>query len=60
MNTPASAAARSSFVSRAIVSAVAVTMIVALTWADAIGLGGARPVWWLLPLAVLVARKAAP
>lgn len=58
MTTPASsAAARSSFVSRAVVSAVAVSVIVALIWADAIGLGGARPVWWLLPLAVLVALR---
>ncbi|MGB8854294.1 MAG: phosphatidate cytidylyltransferase [Pirellulales bacterium] len=57
MTTPASAAARSSFVSRAVVSAIAVAVIVALTWADAIGLGGARPVWWLLPLAVLVVLR---
>lgn len=58
MTTPASpAAARSSFVSRAVVSAIAVAVIIALIWADAIGLGGARPVWWLLPLAVLVALR---
>jgi phosphatidate cytidylyltransferase len=57
VTTPTSATARSSFVSRAVVSAIAVTVIVALTWADAIGLGGARPGWWLLPLAVLVALR---
>ena len=58
MTSPAfTAAARSSFGSRAIVSAVAVAMIVALTWADAVGLGGAQPVWWLLPLAVIVALR---
>jgi phosphatidate cytidylyltransferase len=57
VTTPASPAAFSSFVSRAVVSAIAVTMIVALTWADAVGLGGARPVWWLLPLAVIVALR---
>ncbi len=56
-NPASSAAARSSLVSRAVVSAFAVTMIVALTWADAVGVGGARPVWWLLPLAVLVALR---
>lgn len=58
MTTPVSSAARSSFASRAVVSAIAVAMIVALTWADAVGLGGAQPVWWLLPLAVLVALRA--
>ncbi len=40
-------------------SAIAVAMIVALTWADAVGLGGTQPVWWLLPLAVLVALRGA-
>ncbi len=58
MTTPVLPAARSSFASRAVVSAIAVVMIVALTWADAVGLGGAQPVWWLLPLAVLVALRA--
>ena len=58
MTLPAStAAARSSFGSRAIVSAVAIAVIVALTWADAVGLGGAQPVWWLLPLALVVALR---
>jgi len=50
-------AARRSFVSRAVVSAIAVAVIAALTWADAVGLGGARPVWWLLPLAVLTGLR---
>lgn len=57
MNAPASRATRSSFVSRAVVSLVAVAVIATLTWADAVGLGGARPAWWLLPLAVLVAMR---
>ena len=58
MNAPAPpTAARSSFASRAIVSAVAVAVIAALTWADAVGFGGAQPAWWLLPLAVLVAIR---
>ncbi len=40
---------------RAQVAAGVVAGFVALTWADAVGLGGARPSWWLLPVAVLVA-----
>jgi phosphatidate cytidylyltransferase len=27
----------------------------ALAWADAIGLGGAQPAWWLLPVAIVLA-----
>ncbi|NBX30275.1 hypothetical protein EBR04_07535, partial [bacterium] len=58
MTAPGSGtAARRSFVSRAVVSAIAVAVIAALTWADAVGLGGARPVWWLLPLAVLTGLR---
>lgn len=29
----------------------------ALAWADGVGLGGARPAWWLLPVAVAVAVR---
>lgn len=57
MSTPASTTARSSFASRLVVSAVAVAVIASLTWADAVGLGGAQPVWWLLPLAIVVALR---
>ena len=57
MTSPASTAARSSLGSRAIGSAIAGAMIASLTWADAVGLGGAQPVWWLLPLAVIVALR---
>lgn len=32
-----------------------VTGFAALAWADGVGLGGVRPAWWLLPVAVAVA-----
>lgn len=42
---------------RAQVAAGVVAGFVALLWADATGLGGTRPAWWLLPVAVLVAVR---
>lgn len=40
---------------RAQVAAGVIAGFVALTWADATGLAGGRPAWWLLPIALLVA-----
>ncbi|MFM9057592.1 MAG: phosphatidate cytidylyltransferase [Planctomycetaceae bacterium] len=63
MSTPApvppAAGARASFASRAAVAAVLIAMFAGLVWADATGLGGAPPVWWLLPLVVAVAARGA-
>lgn len=53
------AEARATFVSRAAVAAVVIAVFAGLVWADATGLGGAPPVWWLLPLVVAVAARGA-
>lgn len=52
-------AARGAFGSRAAVAMVVVAVFAALTWADATGLWGARPAWWLLPVAFLLASIGA-
>ena len=53
------AAARSSLKSRAAVATAVIAAFAGLVWADAVGLGGAPPAWWLLPLAVAVAARGA-
>lgn len=44
---------------RTLVATAVVAGFAALAWADAVGLWGARPAWWLLPAAVLVAARGA-
>ncbi len=59
-DSDASAArARASFASRAAVATVVIAVFAGLVWADAIGLGGAPPAWWLAPLVVAVAARGA-
>jgi phosphatidate cytidylyltransferase len=53
------AAARGSLKSRVAVTTVVIVVFAGLVWADAIGLGGVPPAWWLLPLAVAVAARGA-
>jgi len=55
----ASAPARATFASRAVVATVVIVAFAGLVWADGVGLGGAAPVWWLLPLVVAVAARGA-
>ena len=45
--------------SRAAVATVLIAVFAGLVWADAVGLGGAPPVWWLAPLVVAVAARGA-
>jgi phosphatidate cytidylyltransferase len=52
---PAKPAALGTFASRATVAAIVLSVFAALAWADASGLGGAGPAWWLLPVAVVLA-----
>jgi len=52
-------AARGAFGSRAAVALVVVAAFAALAWADATALWGARPAWWLLPVAFLLAAIGA-
>jgi len=52
-------AARGAFGSRAAVAVVVVAAFAALAWADATALWGARPAWWLLPVAFLLAAIGA-
>ncbi len=40
------------FASRASAAVLLVASFAGLAWADAVGLGGAAPSWWLLPLAI--------
>ena len=47
--------AAGSFGSRAMFAGLITTAFATLAWADWIGLGGARPAWWLLPVAVVLA-----
>lgn len=51
--------AHGSFASRAVVATAVVAVFAGLVWADATGLGGSAPAWWLLPVAVLVAARGA-
>ena len=44
-----------SFVSRVAVSVVIATPFSALCWADAMGVGGAAPAWWLMPVVMFIA-----
>jgi len=52
-------AARGAFGSRAAVAAAGVATFAALAWADATALWGARPAWWLLPVAFTLAGLGA-
>jgi phosphatidate cytidylyltransferase len=47
------------FGSRAIFAGLITAAFAALAWADWIGLGGAQPAWWLLPVAVVLAVGSA-
>lgn len=49
-----SVASLQAFLSRSVVTAVAVGGFAALAWADATSLAGAPPGWWLLPVAIAV------
>jgi phosphatidate cytidylyltransferase len=51
--------ARAAFGGRAAVAAVVIATFATLAWADATGLWGARPAWWLLPVAFLLAAIGA-
>lgn len=59
MNTASSAVPlavlKNSLAGRASVTAILMTFFLGLAWADANGLAGARPAWWLLPVAVVLA-----
>ncbi len=64
MNPPAESAAvtaaprgasPAAFASRALSAGLVTATFAALAWADWKGLGGAKPAWWLLPLAVALA-----
>lgn len=48
-------AARGAFGPRAVVATAVVAAFATLAWADATALLGARPAWWLLPVAFLLA-----
>jgi phosphatidate cytidylyltransferase len=52
-------AARGAFGPRAAVAVVVVAAFAGLAWADATALWGARPAWWLLPVALLLAAIGA-
>jgi phosphatidate cytidylyltransferase len=45
----------SAFGSRAVFAGLITAVFATLAWADWIGLGGAQPAWWLLPVAVVLA-----
>ena len=55
----AAASRAGAFASRTVVAVALVAGFGFLAWADATGLGGAPPAWWLLPIAVLVAWAGA-
>lgn len=48
-------AAVGKFGSRAVFTGLITAVFATLAWADWIGLGGGRPAWWLLPVAVVLA-----
>ena len=52
-------AARRALGPRAAVAVMVVAAFAALAWADATALWGARPAWWLLPVALLLAAIGA-
>ena len=54
-NAAAREVALQSFGSRAVFAVVVTAVFCGLAWADSIGLGGALPAWWLLPVAVVLA-----
>lgn len=54
-NAAARDVALQSFGSRAVFAVVVTAVFCGLAWADSIGLGGALPAWWLLPVAVVLA-----
>jgi len=47
--------AAGAFGSRVLFAGLITAIFSTLSWADWIGLGGARPAWWLLPVAVVLA-----
>lgn len=49
------ATAPSTRTSRVVVAMLVATLFLTLAWADATGLGGSLPAWWLLPIAILLA-----
>jgi phosphatidate cytidylyltransferase len=51
--------ARNAFGKRAAMAAIVVAAFAALAWADATALWAARPAWWLLPVAFLLAAIGA-
>ncbi|MFM8291169.1 MAG: phosphatidate cytidylyltransferase [Planctomycetia bacterium] len=58
-HAPARRAARGAFGPRAAVAVAVIAAFTALAWADATGAWGARPAWWLLPVALLLAALGA-
>jgi phosphatidate cytidylyltransferase len=52
-------AARGAFGGRAAVATAVVATFASLAWADATAVWGARPAWWLLPIAFALAALAA-
>lgn len=60
MNTPSHPEHRSQTRRRRVVTGLSiVALFLPLVWADAVGAAGARPAWWLLPVALVVAAAAA-
>lgn len=55
----AGAGSRTAFASRAVVATAIGAAFAGLAWADAVGLGDARPAWWLLPVAIFAAARGA-
>lgn len=59
MSTPANPEHRPQTRRRRVVTGLSiVALFLPLVWADAIGAAGARPAWWLLPVALVVAAAA--
>ena len=57
MNQPSTPASK--FLSRLVVATIVIALFAAVVWADAHGVAGARPAWWLLPVAALATARAA-
>lgn len=59
MSTPANPEHRPQTRRRRVVTGLSiVALFLPLVWADAVGAAGARPAWWLLPVALVVAAAA--
>jgi phosphatidate cytidylyltransferase len=56
VNQPTTPAAK--FLSRLVVATIVIALFAVVAWADAHGVAGARPAWWLLPVAVLATARA--